>query len=254
MTIFSTYLKIKKMKRVMLALLVLTSLSVFSQKSVLLKMNYKKGDTYELNMEFSQGLGIMGGFNMNGTMKMNVVGTTNTEITTETRIKEMKVNVLQGGSTMSFDSNTKEEDLDATGKQMKAQFDPMMKALITQVSNRQGKIISSKVEPQIPGMDNFGQQFEYPTTAVSVGSTWSSETSDPESGTTKMTYKVEKITATTVFASITGDVSALPGSTIKGSMEIDIATGNVNTSEVLISADAQGNKLTINTKLTSTKI
>ena len=38
------------------------------------------------------------------------------------------MNMMQGGMTMSYDSNKKDEELDQMGQMLKSQFDPMMEA------------------------------------------------------------------------------------------------------------------------------
>jgi hypothetical protein len=225
-----------------------------SAQEVTLKVNYKKGDSYLLKMEMKQSLELMGGMNMKSDMVADITEVTEEKITSETRIKRVIVDVLQGAQSFKYDSETKDEDLDMVGVEMKKQFEPMMNAVITQVSDRYGQILEAKVEPKVPGMDNFGQQSEYPKEPVKVGSTWTSEVADDTSGTITMNYKVDKITDTTLFASITGTASSLPGSTISGSLEVDIASGNPNIVVVKINADVEGSKMSIETAITSTKI
>ena len=245
--------KKKKMKKVVLLLLMASSFMVSAQE-VLLKINYKKGDSYLMKMEMKQSLGLMGGMNRKAEMQSDILTVTDEEITSETRIKRIVMDMLQGSQSFKYDSETKEEDLDMVGKQMKQQFQPMLEAVITQTISRYGKLIEAKVEPQVPGMDSFGQQSEYPKEPVKVGSTWTSEVKDDASGTITMNYKVDKITETTVFASITGTASALSGSTIDGSLEVDIVTGNPNKVVVRINADTEGTKISVETSMTSTKI
>lgn len=241
------------MKKIVYVLVMLVSLSLTAQE-VSLKINYKKGDQYLMKMTMNQTLGLMGGMKMEAEMKAKVTESTSEKITTETKITQVKVDVMQGSQTFSYDSTANEEDLDAMGKAMRTQFAPMMAAVITQVTNRYGKILEAKVEPKVPGMDNFGQQSEYPKEPVKVGSTWTSVVDDDASGKITMNYKVDKITDTTVYASITGVASAIPGSTITGSLEVDIATGNPNKVEVTINAVAEGSTISVSTSMTSTKI
>ncbi|MEQ6124763.1 hypothetical protein AAON49_11210 [Pseudotenacibaculum sp. MALMAid0570] len=239
------------MKKIVLLLLAFSSFVAFSQE-VTLKLNYKKGDSYSIKVEMNQNLGLMGGMKMTANMNMKIVDVSAENITSEAKIKRMVVDVLQGGSTVSFDSDNVDEN-DSDQKMMKQQFDPMMAAVITQVMDRRGKLVSFKTEPTVPGMDNFGQQSEYPKKALKVGSTWDTEVTDNNAGTVKMSYKVSKITKTTLFADITGSASALPGSKITGMLEVDIASGNPNKMNVLIATDVQGSKITVETKVTTTK-
>lgn len=242
------------MKRILIVFITFLSLSLSAQE-VLLRVNYKKGDKYLLKMELNQSLGITGGMKMKAEMVSNITSVMTGAIIRETRINQIAVDIIQGKKTLSYDSNTKEENLNEQGKELKKQFQPMMEAVISQVVNRYGQIVHSKVEPKVPGMDNFNEPTEYPEEPVKVGSTWSSEVSDDDSGTINMKYKVDKITDTTLFASITGSVSDVPGSTVEGSLEVDILSGNPNKVEVTISAKLEnGGRMSVKTSMISKKI
>ena len=56
------------MKRIILVLLVITTLSATAQESVLLRLNYNEGDNYLLTVDAKQNMGLQGGMNMNMTM------------------------------------------------------------------------------------------------------------------------------------------------------------------------------------------
>lgn len=241
------------MKKIVILFVAFYSLTAVSQE-VLLKFNYQKGDVYLVKLEMNQNLGLMGGIDMSAEMKMNIKDVKVLEITAESKIQKMQVDVLQSNSTIRYGTEMKEEDLDAKQKELKTQFDPMMKAVVTQTFNRQGKTISTKVVPQTPGMESFGQRAEYPKTSVKVGSTWNVEVSDNTTGVIKMIYTVSEINGGKVLAAITGTASGLPGSKITGNTIIDIATGNPDVTNVLISVDVQGSKITVGTKVVSTKI
>ena len=229
------------------------SLNVVSQE-VLLKFNYQKGDVYLVKFELTRDLALMGKIDMSAEMKMNIKDVNALEIRTESIIQKMKVDVLQSTNTISYSSSMKEEDLDIKQKELKSQFDPMMKAVVTQIFNRQGKTISTKVVPQVQGMESFDQRTEYPITPIKVGSIWNVEVSDNASGVIKMIYTVVEIKKGKVLATITGTASGLPGSKITGNTIIDVATGNPDITKVLISTEVQGSKITVGTKVISTKI
>jgi len=241
------------MKKIVMLLLAFYSLTAVSQE-VLLKFNYQKGDVYLLKLEMNQNLGIMGGIDMSAEMKMDIKDVKASEITAESKIQKMQVDVLQSTKTISYGTEMKEEGLDDSQKKLKAQFDPMMKALVTQIFNRQGKTLSTKVVPQILGMESFGQRAEYPIAPVKVGSTWNVEVSDNTAGVIKMIYTVSEINKGKVLATITGTASSLIGSEIKGNIIIDVASGNPDITNVLISTEVQGSKITVGTKIISTKI
>ena len=121
------------MKKVLITLLVITSLTVSAQESVLLRLNYTKGDSFLVTTESNQSMGAQGGMNMKMTMGMIVADVEEEIIKTESMITSVNLEMMQGGMTMSYDSNKKEEELDQMGQMMKSQFDPMMEATIIQL-------------------------------------------------------------------------------------------------------------------------
>jgi len=96
-------------------------------------------------MEQSQNMGAKGGLDMKMSMDMIVTSKDGDIITTESKIKWINMNMLQGGMSISYDSSMKEVDLDQTGKMMKQQFDPMMKSIIIAKMKTEGKILETKV-------------------------------------------------------------------------------------------------------------
>jgi hypothetical protein len=107
------------MKKLLFLFVFATALNLTSQESILLRANYKKGDVLEVKMEQSQNMGAKGGLDMKMSMDMIVTSKDGDMLTTESRIKWINMNMLQGGMAMSYDSSMKEEDLDQTGKMMK---------------------------------------------------------------------------------------------------------------------------------------
>ena len=241
------------MKKIVILFVTFYSLNVVSQE-VLLRFNYNKGDVYLLKFEMNRNLGLMGKIDMNAEVKMNIMEVNELKITVASIIQKMKVDVLQSANTISYRTDMKEENLDDSQKQLKTQFDPLMKAMITQVFNRQGIMLSTVVTPQVQGMETFGKKVEYPATPVKIGTTWNSEVSDNSTGVIKMTYTVSEISNGKVLADITGTATGLSGSTIKGNIIIDVATGNPDVTNVLISTEVQGTKITVGSKITSTKV
>ena len=89
-------------------------------------------------------MGAKGGVDMKISMDMIVTSKEGDMLSTESKIKSINMNMLQGGMAMSYDSSMKEEDLDEMGKMMKQQFDPMMKSTITSKVNIKGEILETK--------------------------------------------------------------------------------------------------------------
>ena len=243
------------MKRIIIALLILTSLSAVSQESVLLRVNYKKGDKYVVKVEQKTNSGLQGGMNMNMTMSMLIKESDGKTFKTESKIMSILMDMIQGGQTMSFDSSKKTEDLDQMGQMLKIQFDPMMKATIINTISNLGESIDVKVEPSIPGMDQLLDQsssISYPKEKVSVGSSWNSE--DKNQGIKMKTiYKVLKISNGTVYLDIIGTVTGSSKGTIKGEAEIDVETGIQKKSELEVSVSGSGVEIVAISKISMTK-
>lgn len=227
-----------------------------AQKSVLLRANYNTGDKYEIGIEQIQNMGLQGGINMNLTMNMSVSKVTDQEITSEATIKKVKMDMMQGTMTMTYDSTKSDEELDQGGKMMKAQMAPLLKAKIISVMNRYGKTLSTKIEPANPTLDQFADQASsivFPEEKVSVGSSWSTE--DQNMGMTlKTVYTVSKIENGTVYIDISGNVSGMGEGTISGKTEIDIDTGAQNMLENEVSISAMGAQMKVISKMTMKKI
>ena len=157
----------KKMKKVLIALLVITTLSATAQESVLLRLNYTKGDSFLVTTESNQSMGSQGGMNMKMTMGMIVADVVEESIKTESQITSIVIDMMQGGMTMSYDSNS-DEELDQMGQMLKSQFAPMMEAVIYNTIDHQGNMIDTKLDPAIisqlqsmtfQGFNDLGQNY-----------------------------------------------------------------------------------------------
>lgn len=210
-----------------MALFVLTTVAVSAQESVLLRLNYNKGDKYLMKVEQVQNQGLQIGINMNITMGLNITDASKTNVTLESKITAVKMDVMQGAMNMSYDSSKDDTNLDQGGQAIKAQIDPIMKSTIIRKMNRDGKILDTKIEPANPMLSQFADQnsdIKYPEEKVSVGSEWSEEMETLGAKTT-LTYTVTKIEGGIVYVDIAGKVSGSGQGTIKGKVEIDAKTG-----------------------------
>jgi hypothetical protein len=233
-----------------------TAINATSQESVLLRANYKKGDVLEVKMEQSQNMGAKGGVDMKMSMDMVVTSKDGDMLTTESKIKSINMNMLQGGMAMSYDSSMKDDDLDEMGKMMKQQFDPMMKSTIIAKVNSQGEILETKVEPSNPAMDQIIAQAKgviYPNEEVLVGTSWSDVTSQQGMSVTSI-YTVSKIENGKVYINITGAVTGMGEGDIKGDLVVDIETGIQDSASSEMAVNAGGMDMKISTKTTTTKI
>ena len=245
------------MKKLLFLFVLVTALSVTSQESVLLRANYKKGDVLEVKMEQSQNMGAKGGVDMKMSMDMIVTSKDGDIITTESKIKSINMNMLQGGMAMSYDSAMKEEDLDEMGKMMKQQFDPMMKSTIISKVNIQGEILEAKVEPSNPAMDQQltkqAKVVKYPSEEVSVGTSWSDVTSQQGMNVTSI-YTVSKIENGKVYINITGSVTGMGEGDVKGDLVVDIETGIQDSASSEMAINAGGIDMKFSTTTTMSKM
>ncbi|APG59864.1 DUF6263 family protein [Christiangramia salexigens] len=244
------------MKRIILILLVITSLSTAAQESVLLRLNYTQGDNYVIDVESKQSMGMQGGMNMNMSMEMKITEVTAKRIKTESKITSVIMDMMQGGMTMSYDSNKKDEELDDMGKMMKSQFGPMLNATIHTTLDKKGNMTDTKIEPPIPGMDQITgntSTIHYPEEKVSVGSSWTSE-DENEGMKMNTTYTVSNIANGMVYLDLSGTVSGTGTGTIKGQTIVDIKSGipTSATYEAEISAQGMDMSITNNTIITKT--
>ena len=244
------------MKKLLFLFVLVTTINATSQEYVLLRANYKKGDVLEVKMEQSQNMGAKGGVDMKMSMDMIVTSKDGDMLTTESKIKSINMNMLQGGMAMSYDSSMKVEDLDEMGKMMKQQFDPMMKSTIIAKVNNRGEILETKVEPSNPAMDQLTAQAKgiiYPNEEVSVGTSWSDVTSQQGMSVTSI-YTVSKIENGKVYINITGAVTGMGEGDIKGDLVVDIETGIQDSASSEIAINAGGMDMKISTKTTTSKI
>ena len=250
-------IKNKYMKKVLITLLVITSLTVSAQESVLLRLNYTKGDSFLVTTESNQSMGAQGGMSMKMTMGMIVADVEEEIIKTESQITSIVMNMMQGGMTMNYDSNKSDEELDQMGQMLKSQFAPMMEAVIYNTSDLQGNMIDTKLDPAIPGMEQITNRsmntINYPKEKVSVGSSWTSEN---ENQGMKMTtkYTVSSIADGLVSLDVSGDMSGAGTGTIKGKSTVEISSGISNNSEIEITIATQGMNITATTKITVSKM
>ena len=245
------------MKKVLIALLVITSITTTAQESVLLRLNYTKGDSFLVTTESNQNMGSQGGMNMKMTMGMIVTDVVEDNIKTESQITSIVMDMMQGGMTMSYDSNKNDEELDQMGQMLKSQFAPMMEAVIYNTLDSQGNVIDTKLDPAIPGMEQMTNRamstINYPKEKVSVGSSWTSEN---ENQGMKMTtkYTVSSIADGFITLDVSGDMSGVGTGTIKGKSTVEISSGMSNNSEIEITIATQGMNITGTTKTTISKM
>ena len=198
-----------------------------------------------MTMDISQEMGAAGGMNMKMNANISITDVSDGVYTNETKFSRMIVNVLAGGQDMSFDSNTKDEDLDDTGKALKAQMGPILGAIITTKGNNLGEVLEVTMTPNIPGADDMASQNSnvvYPKEAVKVGSTWNFE-QEQKGMKMNFVYTVKSISNSLVVLNITGDVTGMAEGNITGSMNVDKHSGVPSKSNIDMALNVGGQEM-----------
>lgn len=213
-----------------------------SAQETLLRYNSKVGDAYDVKMTIKQEVGDFMAQTTEMEMSMKITEVSDTSITNESKISKMKMNMVQGQNIIDFDSSKSDDELDETGKMMKAQLGAVLSAVITSTYSKYGEVLNVSIEPNIPQAAQMAQQSSftiYPKEAVKVGSTWS-ETKEENGMTFTSNYKVDAISVDEVDLSITGEVSGMANGKISGNMKLDKETGMLINSSVKMDMNVQG--------------
>ena len=243
------------MKKLLILFLVISANLSLAQDAALLRLNYEKGATYDVEMNISQEMGTVMSMGMLINMDIKVLDVNGDTYDSEMKFTKMTMDMLQGGQAMSFDSTKSDEELDETGKMMKAQMGPMLSALISAKGNNLGEILEVKVEPSIPGVEDMAKQSSnvvYPTEAVSVGSTWTM-TKEEKGMKMDFLYTVKSISSDKIVLDLSGDVSGMATGKISGNMNIDKASGIPENSTIDMNMSVSGQELKSTIKMTMVK-
>jgi hypothetical protein len=244
------------MRNFFLLALLTISFTAATQESVLLRLNYNQGDNYITSIELEQNMGEQGGMSMTMKMNSNVNSVDDELIMLESKIKSIAMNMNQGGMVMDYDSNKSSEELDQMGQMMKSQFDPILKATIYNSVDRYGNVLELKVEPTLPGMEQFtGSQnaINFPDEAVSVGSSWVSE-ADNQGMKIVTKYTVTSISDEMIYLDVSGDVSGIGVGTIIGKSTVEISSGIQTNATIEMTISAQGIEMNMVTSSTMKKV
>jgi hypothetical protein len=174
----------------------------------------------------------------------------------ESKIESIAMNMNQGGMVMDYDSNKSSEELDQMGQMMKSQFDPILKATIYNSVDRYGNVLEVKVEPTLPGMEQFtGSQnaINFPEEEVSIGSSWVYE-AENQGMKINTKYTVTNIADGLVFLDLSGDVSGIGAGTINGKSTVEISSGIQTNATIEMSISSQGIEMSMVTTSTMKKV
>jgi hypothetical protein len=243
------------MNRILLVLFVLTNLVLSAQESVVLRLNFDAGDSYTTTVQLDQKMGAQGGMTMTMAMNSLVSNADSEAIALESKINSIVMNMDQGGMTMNYDSTKSDEELDQMGQMMKSQFDPLLKATIFNSMDLYGNVLETRMEPSLAGMEQFTvnqNAINFPKEAISVGSSWVSETSQQGMNVTTK-YAVNTITDGMVLLDISGTVSGIGEGSLKGTSSVDISNGLQTNATVEMTVSVQGMEMNLITTSTMVK-
>ena len=237
-----------------LFLLIYANISV-AQESVLLRLNYEKGATYDVSMKMTQNMGAIMSTGISINMDIKILDVKEDIYDSEMKFTKMSMNVLQGGNVMSFDSTKNEDELNDTDKMMKAQMGPMLEAVVFAKGNNLGEVLEVSVNPNVPGMEDIANQSSnvvYPKEAVKVGSTWTM-TRDDKGMKMDFIYKVKSILKDKLILDLSGDVSGMASGKINGNMDINRKSGIPLNTSINMILSVSGQELKSNVTMTMSK-
>lgn len=246
------------MKKLLVLFLVITAnltVAQGSENQVLLRLNYEKGATYDVAMKVNQEMGTIMSMGMSINMDIKVLDVIGDTYDSEMKFTKMTMDMLQGGQAVSYDSTKSDDELDDTGKMMKAQMGPMLKAVIFLKGNDLGEVLETKIEPAIAGMEDLAKQSNnvvYPKEAIKVGSSWNM-TKNEKGMKMNFIYTVKSISNKTIVLDLTGDVSGMATGKIFGKMNIETTSGIPAESFINMDLDVSGQVLKSKITMTMTK-
>lgn len=250
-------IQMKIIQKIAFLVLFVVALNVAAQ-STLLQYNFKKGDTYLIEMSMQQNMAPIMTMDVGITMRTETVSAKQGKFESKSNIKRLAIDIAAQGEKMSFDSDAKVEDLSEDDKKLRAEIEPAMKMLIYQTLDASGKVVSQKTVPQMKDAERFLSQNEltnivYPSKSVSVGSSW--ETSQTVSGMKMNTkFTVTQITSSKVFADISGGVEGVEGAKIDGTLEVDRNTGMPLSVKIDLSMGAAAMGMSMSVEMNAKKI
>ncbi len=243
------------MKKLLILFVMAFAINVAAQESVLLRLNYKKGDTYEMSVNVSQDMGTMMSMDMSVKTKQDIVNVTGDTYVCKMKISHISMDMSQGGMNMSYDSSKSDDELDATGKILKTKMGPALQSVFTIKGNTLGEVSEMAMEPNVPEAKDLAGQFSsivYPKKALSVGDTWKMSKSN-QGMNMNFVYKVTAITKINIVLAVTGSVSGAAEGTISGDAKIDRNSGTPLSSNLNMKMSVQGQEMISKMTMTMTK-
>ena len=211
-------------------------------QSTLLRLNYKKGEKYNITItqKMTSDMMLM---DMTLTSSLHITDSDKDTYSSEMKFTRVVMDVTQGVNNISYDSNKSDDELDQMGLMMKGQMAPMLSAVISAKGTRLGKVISATSSETFQGSNNLGESnVIFPEKSVKVGDTFTME-KNQGGNKMKMVYKVVSINASEVKLDMSGSASGEGDATIKGTLIIDRATGVAKSSKIFTKATVMGQEM-----------
>jgi len=235
-----------KMNLTLVAIMLFSSLTVFSQKSIDLKYNVKAGDQYDYNMVTDQDITV----DANGqTMAINqkiefkllsaIKDVTRDSLKVESQIKRIKMTQSMFGMQLVYDS----DDPATAQNPMLAKIAETMGAMVDKsysvVMDKKGNILRINMNELVESDDlannlSSGMQFgTYPDHKIKVGESWEKEISPLKTSDMKviMKYTLLKVAGKKATLGIEGTITA---NTIEGN---DMKMTGTQTGEMIVNTE-----------------
>lgn len=232
----------KKVKSILTTLVLVFTLASFAQESVLLRLNYKKGDSYLLKMDMKQDMGIMK-MDMKMHLKTDVITVNNGAFNTKNQFVKIAMDMEAQGQEIHYDSDAKEEEMDDLAKGMHAEMKPLKETIILITYDALGNVTESKIEEGKSNIEAFKENmtsFVLPKQEVSVGSTWNNEKTSTKGVKMEYIYKVTAIKEKEVLLDVSGKISELATGNITGTAVLDRETGTLSNMELKLNMEMMG--------------
>ncbi|MGK0412038.1 MAG: hypothetical protein ACJA1B_000227 [Polaribacter sp.] len=233
------------MKKLIILFLVISANISLAQDSVVLRLKYEEGATYNVSMKMAQEMGTVMSMGMSINMDIKVTDVQEDTYDSEMKFTKMTMDMLQAGQAMSYDSSKSDEELDAGGKMMKAQMAPMLSAVIYAKGNNLGEILEATVTPNVMGMEDIAKQSSsvvYPKEAIKVGSTWTNS-KDDKGMKLEYVYTVKSISKDMIVLDLSGTVSGMGEGLITGNMDIERSSGIPKNSVIDMTLSLSGQEM-----------
>jgi hypothetical protein len=247
---------IRRIVPAMLVLVALTTLSFMSKDGVTLRLKPQQGKTYTVTSKANmmmmmevQGQTMNMSQNMESRQIFTAKEVSDTQSTLETQIEAIKMTMSQMGMKFEYDSEHPEKTSPMLAGQTK-EIEEKLHKPIDITYDALGKLVGDSIDSS---MNQLGVIIELPETEITVGSSWTTTTSQETSGvefSVDITYTVKAISKKSIDLTYTGKVNAnvadISG-TYEGTASIDpqtgIMTNNTQKQNISLTMNEQGMSL-----------